>query len=183
MKKRTIYIFLILIVCLFEIYVLFNIFNPKVSDHYRLYYIEKKLKYWSHGKFPVYDNGELLSHTTIEPFLSSNGWSHDESNHRWTDGKWSELYVYIKNSGNFKGLINLSIGSLGKQEIHIYINDNYIGNKTINSNDTNISLSFNHKILFNNDINNIHFEFPNAHKPNNNDQRTLAIALKSFSIE
>ncbi len=112
-----------------------------------------------------------------------SGWSHAESTHRWSLNKKSSIEFDIKNINKVKGVLRLHIGTLGKQKIKVFINAHYIGDQIRNSGDTNISFKFDKNLLLENKLNTISFEFPNAHKPNNGDQRVLAIALKSFSIE
>ena len=71
---------------------------------------------------------------------------------------------------------------LGNQTIKIYINNFYIG--TIQSSHGNkTQIHFNVNFLKINGINTVKFEYSNAHKPGNGDQRLLAIAFEAFGIK
>jgi len=177
------YIFLIIIVITFEIYTFYIMLNPKTSDHYSLYYIEKKLKFWNHGSFPKYQASTLLTHETIKPYLSKKGWSWSEANHIWTLENSSSIIFKIADLKDVTGIIKLFIITPGQQDISLTINGHFIGSRIINSVDSNISFNFDKNLLAKNSINTIKFEFSNAHKLNNGDQRVFAMALKSFLIE
>lgn len=110
-------------------------------------------------------------------------WFSAEKSHRWSQGESAIIKFYIDNKKEVNGILNLHIGTLGKQEIKLSINDNFIGNQTVNALDENLSFNFNPNLLYTDSMNTISFEFPDAHKPNNGDQRVLAMALKSFRIE
>ena len=116
-------------------------------------------------------------------FLSFDSWSIAEQNHRWSLGNNSKLLFRLDNKLPTNGNLSLTIGTLGKQEIKLVINDHYIESQTVNGEDINLTFKFDPNILHTESINTLEFEFPNAHKPDNGDQRVLAIALKSFKIE
>lgn len=184
-KKITL-IIMILLVGTFEIFVFFEIINLNVNNHYKLYYIDKKLKSWCHGTDILYNKGTKLNHYEIERFLSREGWSDPENSYMWTDGKISKIYFDIKDLEQFRGILSLEIATFDEQEISFIINDIYIGSKKVNSSLSNSSLiqfEFSPEILYRNKYNTIQFEFPNAKKPNNGDQRVLSMALKFFSLE
>ncbi|KHD05302.1 hypothetical protein PN36_18040 [Candidatus Thiomargarita nelsonii] len=111
-----------------------------------------------------------------------SGFSKAEKTHRWSLGKYSTIQFFLEKSNDIQGKFILRLGTLGEQIIKITINGNYIGSQKANSWDTVLKFKFEPKILNQGSINLIHFEFPNAHKPNNGDQRVLAMAIKSFRI-
>ncbi len=182
-RKKSLYLLAILIIGIFELNVFYKIFTPKTDEHYKLYYIDKKLANWSHGNFPIYSKGYLLTHKSINPYISKNGWSKAEKTIRWTNGRKAAIYLPMNFDKSYQGFITMQINTLGKQEIKYTINDHYIGSQVAQGRDINLTFKFNPNILHKNNINKIEFEFPDAHKPDNGDQRILAMALKSFRIE
>ncbi len=110
------------------------------------------------------------------------GWSFEEKAHRWSLDKESKIIFSAIHNKKAQGLLSLNIGTLGEQEIKVSINDNYIGSQKINRWSKDIQFKFDPEILNKYQINIIQFEFPNAHKPNN-DKRVLAMAIRSFMIE
>ncbi len=127
-----------------------------------------------------------ITNKTI-PFNSKDvifdGWSDPESTHRWSLNNNSRISFKIANKEDLKGVLSLNIGTLGEQNISIILNDKKIAEKTLNLIDMNISFQFNKQILKENKINILEFQFPNAHRPNTNDPRVLAMDLKYFSLD
>lgn len=130
-------------------------------------------------------DNNILSKTI--PFNSSavvfTGWSYAEAQHMWSLGNSSSIILKVANLKDAQGVLKLHIGTLGQQEIKLTINDHYIGSQIQASWDNNMIVKFDKNFLIEDGINTIKFEFPNAHKASNEDQRVLAMALKSFSIE
>jgi len=147
--------------------------NSNKNSVIKYLYIDEKKKFISELELNQYNSSKLEFYH----------WSTAEKTYRWSLGKSSEIKFRITNKQKFKGVSHFHIRTLGKQEIKLTINNQYIGNKTVDSSDTNITFKFDPKLLSSDAINTIKFEFPDAHKPNNGDQRVLAMALKSFSIE
>ncbi len=131
-------------------------------------------------------NWNDITNKTI-PFNSKDvifdGWSDPELTHRWSLNNNSRIAFKIENRQNLKGILSLKIGTLGEQNISIILNDKKIAETTLNSIDMNVSFQFNKQILKENKINILEFQFPNAHRPNTNDPRILAMDLKSFVIK
>ena len=59
------------------------------------------------------------------------GWSHPETNHRWSDGPNSSIAFKIDDWQKLDGLLNLDCVALGRQNVSIFINDINIGHKII----------------------------------------------------
>jgi len=110
------------------------------------------------------------------------GWSHPEKKFRWSLDNDAKIFFKIK-PDNLVGKLKLSINTLGKQIIEIYLNKYYLGKRIVNGINKEIDFNFDPKILIKNKINTIKFEFKNAHIPNDKDKRVLAIAFKSFKFE
>ena len=163
----------------------------KISKRYRSILLEK----YKNKKGLFFINiplGEMYINTDIYPrevinFVDNRikyiGWSTPEKTHRWSLGSSSKIEFKTEKINNYKGLIHFNIGSLGEQEITVYLNEKQIGSKKINGWNLNLTFTFDPKLLIDNKKNIIKFVYSNAHKPNNGDQRVLAMALKSFSIE
>ena len=112
-----------------------------------------------------------------------DSWSQSEKSHRWSLDNTSSIYCKLDETTLYQGKLHLHFGTLEKQRIIVYINGSKIGDKQFNSWDTHTNFDFNPNILKTDAINIITFKLPNAHKPNNGDNRILAIALKSFSLK
>jgi len=113
------------------------------------------------------------------------GWSEPEVEHRWSLGHKSQIIFRLTSFNTLRKsrLLTINVGSLGKQSVKVTLNDYYLGSQLVDSTDVNIVFSIPNELL--NDIgdNTLQLEYSNAHKPNDIDQRVLAIALKSFRIE
>lgn len=111
------------------------------------------------------------------------GWSGAEPAHRWSDGKLSRLVFKTDVSKKFEGILNLHVGTLGKQEITISINGTEIYSGSVDAWDRNLDVPFDKTLLRDGDGTNIlTFDLPDAREPGNGDPRVLALALKSFQI-
>ena len=125
------------------------------------------------------DKRYFFSDPTI-PFIH---FSQAETNYRWSDGKNAEIKFHIKNIDNLTNTIKLHLGTFGKQNISIYLNTHLLYKNTVNDSNLSLNLKYQKDWLTTNKSNTLHFDLPNAHKPNNGDNRILAIALKSFSLK
>lgn len=135
---------------------------------------ETRLKEFNHKM-----DAQLMFNSPKIMYIS--GWSIPEKSHIWSIGKSSQLAFKLEKK-NYIGLMTLNAAPLGAQKIKIYINGSYIGNIGLVSHQKT-EISFNASILKLGDVNTIRFEYSNPHKPENGDQRVLAMALKSFGIE
>lgn len=182
-QKKYILIIAILIIGCFEIYVLNEILHPKVKDLYRLYFIEKKLFSWSHGKGVLYTYNTKITHLKIQNFLSKKGWSNVENNFIWSDGKIASIYFQVDDIKLYEGLLSIQIANkIVESDIKCNLNNQYLETKII---DDVVQFKFNPNILKLEGINELKFEFPNAKKPDigNGDERFLGIALMSLIIK
>ena len=101
----------------------------------------------------------------------------------WLKYEQRTRYSQVEEHKNLYGGLYLRIGTLGKQEIRISINGVVIGSKKVNSWDTEIHFTFEPGILNKDKVNIIQFQFPDAHKSSNGDNRVLAMALKEFQLK
>lgn len=150
----------------------------------KIYYYKEKLITDS-----FFNNIKRLSNILNKTILFNSkkiiykSWSHPEKTHQWSLDHSSSIYFKIKKDTPLKGKLNINFGTLGEQKIIVYMNNQKITDTTFNGGNIHTSFSFNPKIFKVNDVNILKFEFPNAHKPNNEDQRVLAMSLKSFIVE
>lgn len=182
-QKRNILIIAIFVIGCFELYVLSEVLHPKVKDLYRLYFIEKKLLSWSHGKGVLYTHNTKITHLKIKSFLSKKGWASAENNFIWSDGKIASIYFQIDNIKLYEGLLSIQIANkIIESDIKCKLNGQYLETKII---DDIAQFKFNPYILKLDGVNELELEFPNAKKPDigNGDQRLLGIALMSLVIK
>lgn len=83
--KRALLLTGIVLLGSFYLFVISKIFQPEVSERYRAYYIDKRLKYWNDGITPLNQPGTAVDLTLKAPQLSADGWSSpDTSGTRFT---------------------------------------------------------------------------------------------------
>lgn len=112
-------------------------------------------------------------------FLS---WSTPEQTFRWSSGDKSKiLFLLDRSKDGFKGTMILDFGTYGKQRIAILLNGTTIYSTEANSLNESLWVDFSPEILKDGE-NMVEFVLPDARKPNNGDQRLLALAFKSFQI-
>ena len=80
----------------FYVWVFYLAMNPSVSEVYRLYFIERKIRHWAAGRGLEYNLGEVVDFNKFQPYLSRRGWQLDpEEWGIWSQGASSELYFRI----------------------------------------------------------------------------------------
>ncbi len=108
-------------------------------------------------------------------------WHDAENNHRWSRGNNPKITFFIDDKEDYKGEIIINASTLGLQNIELILNG-----KTLLSGQYDLSVDKLHTnfspALLSHDKNILEFKLPDARKPENGDQRTLALALKSFQI-
>jgi len=179
-RIKIIYIILIAIVAVFELYTFRKIFHPNVSDQYKLYYIDKKLYSWSHGQGIQYNIGSELDYASIERFLSRSGWYRAKNAPKWSKGEVSSIYFKTSNIEKYKGNILLNLKTFGMQSIRVTLNGISIGNKKIDSKNIDTVFNFKPEILYENKINTLQFNFPNL--SNKHNTKDSAISLHKLKI-
>lgn len=75
----------------FHLFVMSVVFRPDVSEAYRLYYFDKKLKHWPGDSRLEYRLGDLIDFSDRVIFLSREGWSNPEKWGTWTIGNEASL--------------------------------------------------------------------------------------------
>lgn len=114
-----------------------------------------------------------------------------EKSVRWSIGKKSEILFSVDTKEQIKGVLRLTLGTLGVQTIELSINGHQIKKQVVNSSLKppiggwigEVTFEFDPQILKSKRINRLTFGLPNAHKPDNGNPNEIAIALKTLRIE
>ena len=126
------------------------------------------------NKIYFYNTSELLF----------DGFSYKENGFRWSDKKKSQIAFNIKSYIKNKDIyLLIRLGTLGKQDISIYLNGHKIFDKILCTNDTTLRLSIKKGWLDLKNTNKLKFILPNAHLPGNGDKRVLALKFKSLKFQ
>jgi hypothetical protein len=137
-QKPVIFCCLGILSC-FYLHVVYLVLHPKVTEPYRLYYIDKKLLNWSNGAGLLYRVGDVIDFSKPVPYLSRKGWSVAESWGTWSQGRVSELYLQIVDGNQPETIIIFGHPFLSpqhgltSQKLDVYINDTKIGSKIFTS--------------------------------------------------
>jgi hypothetical protein len=132
MLERWLVSVLLAALCSFYFWVLYVALNPNVSENYRWYFIEKKLRHWPGKRTLEYQLGDIVDLTARQPYLSRLGWGHPEKWGAWSLGKSSELYFRIPPSTpisilSIRGRPFLAPSKgVSRQVLKVYINGNHL---------------------------------------------------------
>lgn len=97
--SRVITLFVVFALGAFYLAVLWLGRHPQVDELYRLYYIENRLMFWSHGEGIGYTPGERLTFDRRLPYLSRSGWWYPEV---WgTRSLWPYSELLLRLDGEF----------------------------------------------------------------------------------
>ncbi len=143
--------------------------NIKRSLDYRL----KNLQSIPTGK-PIFYNSKSIA---------LDGWSRYEKGFVWSSGKSVKIIFKLNDIKSLRGQIKFHIATLGSQRAELYINQQHIGSKVINTSNGYLTYSFDPNILNKDLSNTIQINLPDARKPQNVDTRILSLALVSFEID
>jgi hypothetical protein len=136
---RVAFLFIPPVLCVFYLFVLFEAANPVVSDNYRLYYIERRLRDWNKGAGLSYDLGTTIEFSRAVPFLSRRGWSSPEAWGTWSEGSSSELFLAISGCARprlleLKGHAFLApANGVVRQVVNLYVNNRFAGSSAVTS--------------------------------------------------
>jgi hypothetical protein len=122
--------------------------------------------------FTIVPGEKYFFNNPLVPFIN---FSQAEDNYRWNDGKSAEIQFKIKNITKLSNIINLHIGTFGKQYITIKLNNHLLYENEIDNSDLTLSLEYKKDWLITDKINILHFDLPNAKSPNSADKRVLAM--------
>jgi hypothetical protein len=85
--------FAIGLLCAFYALVLVLARDPTVDQPYRLFYIDKDLRYWPGDPRLRYRPGTVIDLSNASPFLSRHGWSRPERSGIWMIENSAKLYL------------------------------------------------------------------------------------------
>ncbi len=185
MKKKHFLFFCCLMLVSFYSYVFYLALHPKVSIEYDLYYIQKKLRYWSNGSGLDYQRGHKVVFSDNVSYVSRAGWSYPEKFGTWSDGDVAELFVKsdVKLSEIELEINPFLVPDMGLKEqvIIFYVNGFEMGHKVLNvSGSTVLKMKIPQSTPLESNLYIFKFEYPNAVSPLNlgisNDSRKLAFA-------
>lgn len=151
-------------------------FNSVMQDgEYRLFRREQKKK-----EFTTVSFGSNADYLYI-----AQGFSLKENGFRWVEGKQAK--VFVRSDEKKKNMLTFKAASFHiPQDVLIYVNETYAGQKFIDVEDNSYSLDISD--MLQPGINTVFFKFSQTYKPsdvlpNNNDTRNLAIKFYSLKIE
>lgn len=142
---------------------------------------EAKLSQYDLTQLPSISAGKVFLHTSDKVLFL--GWWGAEGTHRWSSGTSAKIIFIVDNQEKpkFKGSLLMSAGSLDRQRLSIYLNDQQIYHGELNAWDNAVQIDF-PPALLQVGKNSIRFDLPDARQPHSRDPRVLALALKSFSL-
>jgi hypothetical protein len=109
------------------------------------------------------------------------GWSTDEADHRWSSETTSEVEFLSKQDSIYRGELCLKAASYGKQRVNILLNNHNFYQAELDGN-VEMSIPFDPSLIVPGK-NVLVFKLPDARKPDNDDPRTIALSLYSFSLK
>lgn len=129
---------------------------------------------------PKVERGVTYNHNS-KNILFLDGWSNDEAQHRWTDGKKSSIVMKVNNTGSCIPSIDLYGSVLGRQSIEVLVDGSTVFLGDLSG---NVTLKVRGKFNINSDSNIVKVELvlPGAHAPGNEDLRKLGFALRSLKL-
>ena len=148
-----------------------NLPDGTQAQLYRCYRVEPMLK------IPF-----TLQHTACDFYFL--GFYDAETDFRWSCGKHSDMELPISeiDSNAEQFTVNIVLSGLGRQRVSIALNGKSKWSGMIDEHLTTISFNIQRSEIQTNATNSVQFDLPDARQPNKTDSRTLAIALKEFSI-
>ena len=164
--------------------------EPTVGHLYRLYYIDKGLRDWNHGKGPVYQLGQELDFRQALPFLSRVGWAYPEDWGTWTDGPVAELHFRVRGMPSSVSMeVNPFVApqaGLPAQTVRIFANGVGAGEYSLQSAQT-LHVELPASAMTNgNEFLTLRFEMPHASSPLkmglSPDGRLLGIGVRRLSV-
>jgi hypothetical protein len=179
----------------FYLHVLYLAATPQVSNVYKAYYMERKLRTWNHGNGPTYTLGQVMDFSEELPWLSKRGWSRHEKDGTWSDGKSAEIFLCIAAGAKPAALTIAGFpftaprAQINSQLVKVYINGIYAGSHVFSSDE---EVSFNMPQQFEGSqaadgLTRIRFEFPNAASPKDlgvsSDSRDLGLYFRKLVLK
>jgi len=203
-RRAKVFSTFLLVSCIFSVVIntgqgLFNRYTARWNDEPNINRYPGYLFDWHYPQFLANKSGHIsrlavhgladLSEINPGDFVSHKSdaiiylnWNEAEPTHRWSDGKFSSLLFKVNMTKQFENILELHIGTLGRQAISVSINGTKIYSDALEAWDKVLEVPFD-KGLLRDGANTLAFELPDARQPGNGDPRNLALALKSFRIK
>lgn len=152
--------------------------RPQVSEAYRDYYIDRQveLSIRERQELPPLRRGKIYTHTTKA--IGFVGWAPAETRYRWSLGHNAKVIFVIDDKAPPPATLRLAVTSLGPQRVLWTLNGATRGEAVLDGEGLAYldieadSLRTGENVL--------RLEFPDAHRPSNEDPRTLALALHTL---
>lgn len=130
---------------------------------------------------PFVEPGVTYGHNSTD-LLFLDGWSKEEAQHRWTEGKTSSIVMKVRRTGSCLLSIALEGAVLGSQNIEARVNGSVVLNGTV-SGDVTLKLRGNFKVDSDSNLLKVDLLLPDARTAGNGDPRLLGFALRSLKLE
>jgi hypothetical protein len=130
---------------------------------------------------PFVEPGVTYRHNSTD-LLFLDGWSNEEVQHRWTEGKASSIVMKVRRTGACLLSIALEGAVLGSQNIEARVNGSVVLNGTV-SGDVTLKLRGNFKVDSDSNLLKVDLLLPDARIAGNGDPRLLGFALRSLKLE
>jgi SAM-dependent methyltransferase len=143
---------------------------------------EARLIQQAEKSLPGISSKETLTHTSDRVFFV--GWSDPEPAHRWSIGQSVKIVFRLDAAETTRlvGALLLQIGSFGKQRVTISLNSSKIYETCLAGEIENPKIAFNPSLV-KAGVNVLRFDVPDACRPGNGDERIVALAIRSFSLQ
>lgn len=187
-RNRKFYIITI-VIAMFYTFIFSRVLFPKVPEFYKMSYIDNKVDTYGTTDMYRYKLGEKID----VGFLSKNicplskGWSYLENDGVWSDGKESQICLYLNSTIKKDTICKLKILCLATgaiPEFKVSINEDKISSASFNENNETSFKINKHKLK--KGYNFINFYWIRTYCPGvsgeNDDGRELCIKLVSFTI-
>jgi hypothetical protein len=126
----------VLALVLFYLQVAMWVMHPRVSSLYRLYYIEKSLREWNHGKVQRTPWVRRWFRQAL-PYLSRQGWGFAEDWGTWSDGPVAQIHLSIPDLSLARRLsleVNPFVAphkGVVLQTVRVFANDAALGERSL----------------------------------------------------
>jgi hypothetical protein len=167
----------------FYLFVLYLMTHPNVSPAYRDYYILKStdLTVKERARLPALQPGREYAHK--DAAIGFDKWSGPEETFRWNDGKRARLVFRLDSAtlAQAPTRLVLNLSSHGSQRTDWRLNGAGLGARQV-AGDGVLEFSLKPGMLRSGE-NVIEIDLPDAHRPNDSDNRALAIAFRSLRLQ
>ena len=164
--------------------VAYLVLNPRVSDYYRAYYIDKTTtisKKMLEG-LQDYQPGTRVSHLGDGQILFER-WASPEAEFRWSNAREVHMLFRLKPPHCVKGVIHLNANVIPGHHVTVIVNGTQVDKFVGEGGDRQRDIPFAPELADCDGLNRLTFLLPDANIRSLRDRRKLSVALKSIAIE